>query len=328
MPGPRPRAPEPVPAFLIAMVLLACAPEPPTPPAPSGAPSGRLLVLETRPCNWLQPPDPDRCDPVNLALIDLDGEKLEDLTPQALIALSSLALSPTRDRIAWTWNWELNVMTLDGSEARVVNQKILPENQGEHSFDPTWSPDGTELLYRSVGSNIPTWYRVDIETGDMRDVRLPVDCWAMAWAPDGETVACEVPRPFRQAATDFELADIHLVNLATLEARPITAEGDAIDDRRPDWSPDGEWLAFARRSHDEGMADEVNGIWLVPAAGGEGTRVAEGALSLPTWSPDGNHLAAFDNESMRIVIFGRDGSGFTTLSHDPRLFVAPRWIGR
>lgn len=328
MHGPKLRPQPALAVFSIAIVLLGCASDQPTPPAPSGAPSGRLLVLETSPCNWLLAPDPGRCDAVGLAVIGLEGEKLEDLTPEAPIAMNSLALSPGRDQIAWKWNWELNVMALDGPRSRAVNQKALPENQGEHSFDPTWSPDGTELLYRSVGPNmVSTWYRVEIETGEMTEVGLPVDCWAMAWAPDGETVACEVRRRFGQGRTESELADIHLVNLSTLEARPITAEGDAIDDRRPEWSPDGEWLALSRSTQDVALADEVNGIWLMPAAGGQGTRVAEGTLSLPTWSPDGSHLAAFDDASMRIVIFGRDGSGFRTLDHEPRLFVAPRWIG-
>jgi Tol biopolymer transport system component len=316
--------------MLLLLGCTACATEAPTPPAPSGVPTGRLLVLETSPCNWLQPPDSNRCDTVGLALIDLEGEKLEDLTPDpadAPISLNSFALSPSRDRIAWKWNWELRVMSLDGSQSRVVNQKVLAENQGEHSFDPAWSPDGTELIYRSVGPNmVSTWYRVVIETGEMTEVRLPVDCWAMAWAPGGETVACEVPQRFEEGGSETERADIYVVDLATLAASPVTAERDAIDDRRPDWSPDGEWLAIARGTHDATLADEVSGIWLVPAAGGEGTRVAAGSLSVPTWSPDGNHLAAFDNESMQIVIFGRDGSGFTTLDHEPRLFVVPRWI--
>ncbi len=122
-------------------------------PPPDGRPQGSLLVLETRACNWLLPPDENRCDPVGLVRIGLDGELLEDLTPV-----------------------------------------------------------------------------------------------------------------------------------------------------------------------------DVDGIWVLEVETGQGKLVAPGPLSLPSWSPDGGHLAAFDDEQSKLVIMGRDGSGLTTLDHDPRQFVAPRWL--
>ena len=57
-------------------------------PPPDGRPQGSLLVLETRACNWLLPPDENKCDPVGLVRIGLDGELLEDLTPELDAALA------------------------------------------------------------------------------------------------------------------------------------------------------------------------------------------------------------------------------------------------
>jgi Tol biopolymer transport system component len=310
---------------VLAVVMVACGSNGgPSVPAPEAQPAGSLLVLETRPCNWLPPPD--RCDAVGLARIGLDGERIEDLTPELPISMRSFALNQARDTIAWTWNWEIAVMPLDGAEPRIVSEKLLPERFGEIVFDPTWSPDGSELLYRWVGVNDEhTWYRLQVDTGELVEVPMAVDCWGMVWRPDGMVVACEVPHRFGEGDQETERADLYVVDLDTLEARALTDPLDAIDDRRPAWSPDGRWLAFSRWTDDPALREDQEGIWILDVAAGEGRRVAAGRLALPTWSPDGGHLAAFDHGSGRIVVVGRDGSDLTTLDHDPRRFVAPRW---
>jgi len=309
---------------VLAVVTVACGSNGPSVPAPEAPPGGSLLVLETRPCNWLPPPD--RCDAVGLARIGLVGERIDDLTPKLPISMRSIALNQARDTIAWTWNWEVAVMSLDGAEPRIVNEKLLPERLAEFAFDPAWSPDGSELLYRWTGANADhTWIRLRVDTGELSEVRMPVDCWGMAWSPDGDVVACEVPRRFGEGDRETERADLYVVDLATLEARALTDPLDAIDDRRPAWSPDGRWLAFSRWTDDAALREDQEGIWILDVGAGEARRVAAGRLMLPTWSPDGGHLAAFDEGSGRIVIVGRDGSGLTTLDHDPRRFVAPRW---
>lgn len=182
--------------LLLIVLATACTREPtPTIPPPDGAPTGSLLVVETQPCNWLRQPDENACDPVGLVRIGLDGQVLEELTPELPMAMRSMALSHDRERIAWTWNWEIAAMGVDGSDARVVNARVLDGNLGETTLDPAWSPDGTQLLYWWSGATgEEAWYRVGVETGEMAKVDLPVDCRAMAWAPDGSRLACEVWR--------------------------------------------------------------------------------------------------------------------------------------
>lgn len=69
-------------AVLIVFVIAGCGSQRASVLPPDGPAQGSLLVLEARPCNWLQPPDPNRCDAVGLARIGLDGELLEELTPE------------------------------------------------------------------------------------------------------------------------------------------------------------------------------------------------------------------------------------------------------
>lgn len=310
---------------LLVLVIAGCGSQTASVPAPDGPAQGSLLVIETRPCNWLWPPDPNRCDAVGLARIDLDGELLEELTPELPMAMRSMALSHERSAIAWTWNWELAVMGIDGSAPRVVNDKLLAENMGETLLDPTWSPDGSELLYRWSGATgKETWYRVSVESGELAEVPMPVDCAALAWSPDGRRVACEVWAG--DEATGVGETDLFLVDLETLAATELTRADDGISAYRPDWSPDGRWLALARRTDDEEAASDADGIWILDVETGEGKRVAPGAISVPSWSPDGGHLAAYDDELGKVIIVGRDGSGLVVLDHEPRRFVAPRWL--
>lgn len=294
-------------------------------PSPAGPPTGTLLVLEARPCNSLDPPDPNRCDAVGLARVGLDGQRLEELTPELPMGMRSMALSPDRSAIAWTWNWELAVMGVDGSAAHVVNEKLLGRNVGETVVDPTWSPDGSELLYRWSGAGDEiTWFRLSVDSGELIEVAMPVDCAAMAWSPGGREVACEVQAGGE--ATGVGDSDIFLVDLETLAATQVTRSGDGIGGYRPDWSPDGRWLAFAQRSEAGASTSEVDGIWVLELATGDAKRVAPGAISLPSWSPDGGHLAAYDVDKGKVIIVGRDGSGLVVLDHAPRRFGAPRWL--
>lgn len=310
---------------VLSVAATGCGSTAPSVGPPDAPPTGSLLVLETRPCNWLLPPDPKKCDPVGLARIALDGELLEELTPELPIPMRSLALSRDGGTIAWAWNWELTVMKLDGSPPRIINHKLTAENMGETILDPAWSPDGSELLYRWVGvNNVGTWYRIAVASGDLTEVALPVECAAMAWSPDGRSIACEVWAG--DEVTGVGETDLFVVDLETLEARALTRPDDGISAYRPDWSRDGAMLAFGRQAAHASENSDLDGIWVLEVDGRDGRQVATGAISAPSWSPDGNHLVAYDADEGRIITFGRDGSDPVHIDADPRQFVAPRWL--
>jgi Tol biopolymer transport system component len=61
------------------------------------------------------------------------------------------------------------------------------------------------------------------------------------------------------------------------------------DETHPVWSPDGNYIAFCRMINVQTPFQRF-GIYIVPAAGGEPRKIAEGGEGV-SWSPDGKVLA-------------------------------------
>jgi Tol biopolymer transport system component len=93
-------------------------------------------------------------------------------------------------------------------------------------------------------------------------------------AADGQTLVLEI------------LGDLYLLPRTGGRARAITS-GMGYDSQ-PRFSPDGSTIAFVSDR------DGAYGLWTVPAAGGEATKLASAGkhseLASPAWSPDGSHL--------------------------------------
>ena len=69
----------------------------------------------------------------------------------------------------------------------------------------------------------------------------------------------------------------------TSGGQPVRLTNDATDDREPDFSPDGSFIAF--RSDRAG-----GGVYVMPALGGNARLIAEGGRR-PRFSPDGSRIA-------------------------------------
>ena len=73
----------------------------------------------------------------------------------------------------------------------------------------------------------------------------------------------------------------------------------------PQISPDGRWIAYARRANDI-MTDRArSSIWLIDTASGEQRPLVAGAgsHSSPRWSPDGTHIAFISTRGDKPQIY-------------------------
>ena len=189
---------------------------------------------------------------------------------------------------------------------------------------PSWSPDGSALVFHIQTEGRSEIYRVDIDESDVVQL-TSADAYSRspAFAPDGSRIAFT-------RAPDYLTYALYLAESDGSRARPLLGAGVSgldpswspdgrrivvvdgsvdqvlgsagrlmtvrtdgrgrrrlvgpVQARNPAWSPDGRWIAFSRSEN------EVYGVYVVPAEGGRERLVIKQA-SDPAWSPDGKRLA-------------------------------------
>ena len=105
-------------------------------------------------------------------------------------------------------------------------------------------------------------------------------------SPDGEWIAFTVSQPRTEGEKSDYLTHIHLVKTDGTRQFQLT-RGD-VSASNPQWSPDGNYLAFTSTRSNDG-----NQIWMIDPEGGEAWQVtkAEGSVSRYQWSNDGGQIA-------------------------------------
>ena len=186
------------------------------------------------------------------------------------IAADQPAWSPRRSRIAFAGTgyggrqagiW---VMNANGTCKRRLTGRA---GDGE----PTWSPDGRRIAYRSNGD---LWV-VSASGGAPR--RLfggnETNEGSPDWSPDGGWIAYQSNRGGE--------SQIWLLNLKTRGVRRLTRGAPS---HNSDWSPGGRWIAYATRGRIAVVRVERPVPRLLP------TGYPRSAYS-PAWSPDGSRIA-------------------------------------
>ena len=131
---------------------------------------------------------------------------------------------------------EIMVMKADGSEVRAVT--LGPGNAGF----PSWSPDGTEIVYRYWTENErgEGLRIVDVATGRSRVLTTQYDTLPF-WSPQGDVIM------FTRYAPDdrfpYDEFDIYTIRADGTDLQRLTdAEGN---DAHSLWSPDGDSILFS-----------------------------------------------------------------------------------
>ncbi len=151
---------------------------------------------------------------------------------------------------------------------------------------PAWSPDGMQIAFTTPCNGSRLTYPgarikiINLESGEIRDLKLQGSAFDPDWSPDGSTIAFTT---FLGSQTE-----IHAVSLVNLKTRPLSQRGSK--NSAPDWSPDGEHIAFS--SDDQG----VDEIWIMRSDGSSQEMLTQAGdlkyFTSPDWSPDGSQLLA------------------------------------
>ena len=203
---------------------------------------------------------------------------------------------PDGGRVAWSELYvNKDIWVFDS--ARGTEERATYE--GQNAF-PIWTPDGSMFAFRS-DRNGP--YEIFLaNASNPREVKRltagPFDV-PSSWTPDGKELI--FTRGYSSIGGN---TDIYAVSLDALDApRPVVAT--PADERAPELSPDGKWLAYV--SDDAGRLE----LYVQPYPGpGPRVTMTSGGAADPAWSKADRELFYRVGAQMMAVPFTVSGGAF------------------
>jgi dipeptidyl aminopeptidase/acylaminoacyl peptidase len=264
------------------------------------------------------------------------------ISPDGRIAIYSLARVDRKTEKKYANLW---VVPTDGGKARQFTYGDQSDTR------PRFSPDGQEVAFLSnrEDEKQPQVYLIPTDGGEARrltDLKGTIE--AFEWSPDGTRLllqfrakdAEQIEREkdeqkkelgivcrhitrvfFKEDGVGYlpkERRHLWIIDVASGEKRQIT-QGEIYDEWDPAWSPDGTRIVFcSNRSEDPDLDPDAIDLYLVPAEGGEMTRLATpvGPKGHPSFSPDGESIAYYGHEGKgkgwkqtRVWVIPANGEG-------------------
>lgn len=164
--------------------------------------------------------------------LDLNDGSVDRLTNR-LGVLTAPEYSPNGERITFTrgnpstGRYQVFLMDANGDDAGNI-----PQVEG---WDPTWSPDGKQILYASSRSGLNQLHTVNINNGRTQQItNLPSIRGRSDWSTDGGFIVTYSGEPWHR--------EVYIMSADGSNVRQLTPSGG--NSQGPSFSPDGKWVAF------------------------------------------------------------------------------------
>jgi Tol biopolymer transport system component len=173
--------------------------------------------------------------------------------------------------------------------------------------EPSWSPDGNQIVFSSNADGNFELYTLDLRTGTtsrLTRTLSPVQNLDPAWSPTGEAIAFSR----NGLSATSRAASLYQLKVGAIAPARLTS-GQGVDgDVDPVYSPDGRQIAFSsdRNGYDDVYILDLGRFSVVNMTGTKHRDVE------PTFAPDGSALA-----------YVSDRSGATELWAQSLLTLAP-----
>ncbi len=188
-----------------------------------------------------------------------------------------------------------------------VSAASIPDNYW--AAQPTWSPDGTQVLYisdrakqlgsQNVGQSGMAVWRLNVQSDVPVGPLLAPEAWTggdadPTWRPS-------VPGQFALTRYHYDASVPKITGqIALSDGALLTHATDGTF--QPSWSPDGRILAYVER---QGSFDLLRVmVFTSPTSNAPSTpvTVSSGLLGHPVWSPDGRQLAFVSLQGNQFVM--------------------------
>jgi Tol biopolymer transport system component len=220
--------------------------------------------------------------------------------------------------------WTINV---DGTGLTRLTDSPEPE------FDPSWSPDGAQIAFRSERSGESEIWVMNADGAQQRRLATGL---SPAWSPDGSLIAfadaggsISVIRPDgtglralphteggeypswspdgTRIAFNSNLSGDHVMYIVQADGSKVLDLSSVGEGWQVDWSPDGNFILFtSHRDHTDNYTD----VYIMRPDGSDVIRLTQQRAYTPAWSPDGQHIVF---SAPGLFIMNRDGTDVTPI---------------
>jgi TolB protein len=211
-----------------------------------------------------------------------------------------LASFPGTDGLIAYGHHRIFVLEPDGTRRRLTHDAHFDN-------DPAWTSDGKKLVFVCTSSNEPRSSNLCSIHGDGTHkrhlTRTNVAETQPFWSPSGKRIVF-----VRHKAP----GEISIIRRDGSDEHCISSDGTTcLQGTFPQWSPDGESIAYSGASSSVAAGASTD-IWIVQPGGSQARDLTNSgaAEGQPAWSPDGRRLAytrSGNGNSSRIWVMSADG---------------------